>query len=305
MKVTEINAKTILSKSGLPDADYAINPYVGCEFGCIYCYASFAGRSVNEPIENWGNYVYVKRNAVELLRKELAGMPASRRNASIFLSSVTDPYQGAESRYQLTRGILQLLASERYPGEISILTKSSLVLRDIDILKRLRNCEVGMTVTTADDALGRSLEVRAARPSQRLSTLLHLHDEGIRTCASVGPLLPHFRYRPELLDELFSKLAESKVDYVCVEHINLRPYIRKRLFDALKGEPKEVQDVYMSADDAAHRNALDRIVEELAKKHHLELAAGGAIYHNEYMDGWRKESAANGTQKRLDQIYGR
>ncbi len=214
MKVTEIDAKTIISKSGLPDADYAINPYIGCEFGCIYCYASFAGRSVNESIENWGNYLYVKRNAVDLFKKELAAMPASSRNASMLLSSVTDPYQGAESKYLLTRGILRILADEKYPGQISILTKSALVLRDIDIFKRLKNCEVGMTVTTADDVLGRSLEVRATQSSQRLNTLLHLHDEGILTYASVGPLLPHFRYKPELLDELFSKLAESKVDYI-------------------------------------------------------------------------------------------
>ena len=155
MKVTEIDAKTIISKSGLPDADYAINPYIGCEFECIYCYASFAGRSVNESIENWGNYLYVKRNAVDLFKKELAAMPASSRNASMLLSSVTDPYQGAESKYLLTRGILRILADEKYPGQISILTKSALVLRDIDIFKRLKNCEVGMTVTTADDVLWR------------------------------------------------------------------------------------------------------------------------------------------------------
>jgi DNA repair photolyase len=301
MKVAEINARSILSKSGLPDADYAVNPYIGCEFGCLYCYASFAGKSVNEPIENWGNYVYVKRNAVELFKKELAGMPASRRNSSIFLSSVTDPYQGAESRYCLTRGILRVLADENYPGEVSILTKSALVLRDIDILKRLRNCEVGMTVTTADDALGRSLEVRATQSSQRMNTLLHLHDEGIRTCASVGPLLPHFRHRPELLDALFSRLSESKVDYIFVEHINLRPYIRKRLLDALKGEPAEVQDVYRHADDAEHRNALDEIVVRLAKKHHLTLATGGAMYHNKYRDGWRKEKSL-GIQKPLVRV---
>jgi DNA repair photolyase len=299
MKITEINAKRILSKSGLPDADYAVNPYIGCEFGCVYCYASFAGRSVDEPVENWGNYLYVKRNAVELFRKELAAIPASRRNASIFISSVTDPYQGAESRYRLTRGILQALADEEYPGEVSILTKSSLVLRDVDILKRLKDCEVGMTVTTADDVLGRLLEVRATQESRRISTLRQLHDEGLRTCASVGPLLPHFRYKPELLDELFSTLAESRVDYICVEHINLRQYIRSRLFDALRNAPEEVRAVYRNAEDPAHRAALDRIVEGLAKKHGLELATGGAIYHNEFMEGWRKEGKAGGVQKPL------
>ena len=226
-------------------------------------------------------------------------MTENHRNASILLSSVTDPYQGVESKYRITREILRILADEKYPGQVSILTKSALVLRDIDILKQLTNCEVGMTVTTVDDALGRSLEVRATQSSQRLNTLLHLHDEGIRTYASVGPLLPHFRYRPELLDELFSKLAESKVDYIWVEHINLRSYIRKRLFDSLKGVPAEVQAVYKGADDAEHRAALDGIVAVLANKHRLKLAEGEVTYHNKYMDGWRKEATAKGIQKPL------
>ncbi len=288
MKVTEIMAKTMLVKSKLPDADYAVNPYVGCEFGCLYCYASFMGRFVNEPVENWGKYVYVKRNAVEVFERELRAMPESQRNASIFLSSVTDPYQGVEAEYKLTRGILQALAKEKYPGAIDVLTKSSLVLRDIDVLGQLPDCEVGMTVNTADDALGRFLEVRATSVSQRFSTLAKLHEERISTYASIGPLLPHYRYKPELLEDLFARLAESKVGYICVEHMNLRPYIRKRLFEALKGEPDEVQNVYRGAEDGAHMKILDGIVVNLAKKHHLDLAADEVIYHNRYEDGWRK-----------------
>ncbi len=299
MKVTEIEAKTILSKSSLPDADYAINPYVGCEFGCVYCYASFMGRFVNETVGNWGKYVYVKKNAVELFRKALLGLSGVQRNATILLSSVTDPYQGVESRYLLTRGILQALAEDGYPGEVSILTKSALVLRDIDLLKRIRSCEVGMTVTTADDALSRLLEVRATQSSQRLNTLSRLHKEGIRTCASVGPLLPHFRYKPELLDDLFSRLSKSKVSYVWIEHMNMQPYIRERLFDALVCAPEELQAVYRNADCAEHRRALDVIVAELAKKHGLVLAEGRVLYHNEYASGWKKKTPYMGVQKPL------
>lgn len=299
MKVTEILAKTMLSKSKLPDADYAVNPYVGCEFGCLYCYASFMGRLVNEPVENWGNYVYIKKNAVAVFERELRAMPASQRNSSIFLSSVTDPYQGVEAKYKLTRGILQVLAREKYPGPVDVLTKSALVLRDIDVMKQLKDFEVGMTVNTADDALGRFLEVRATGVSQRFATLARLHDEGLHTYASIGPLLPHFRYKPDMLDELFSKLAEVKVEYVFIEHMNLRPYIRQRLFEKIKDEPGEVQDVYRSADNSVHRKALDALVAKLAKKHKLELAGDEVLYHNKYRGGWRKGNDANGTQKPL------
>jgi DNA repair photolyase len=289
MQVKEIKARTILIRSRLPDADYAINPYIGCEFGCLYCYASFMGRFVNEPIANWGNYVYAKTNAPQVLRKELKRLGSAQKESTIFISSVTDPYQGAEAKYKLTRGVLEVLAEERYPGEVGIQTKSSMVLRDIGVLKQMRNVEVGMTVTTTDDALGRFLEVRATQSSVRFSTLRRLHDEGIRTYAFVGPLLPHFRYKPALLDALFGALSEAKVSYIYVEHINLKGYIRERLFEGLKNEPEEVRNVYKEAREQGHREALDKIVGELIEKHGLHLRTGQVLYHDDYMKAWPKQ----------------
>jgi len=280
MEYKEITAKSILVKSKLPDADYVVNPYTGCEIGCAYCYASFMGRFVNEPIENWGNYVYVKTNAVSVLEEDLARWSSEQRRASVLLSSVTDPYQGAEAKYRLSRGILDVFAREAYPGLISLLTKSPLVERDIDVLQMLPKVEVGMTVTTTDDELSRFLEVRAPRATRRLSTLKKLHDSGITTYAFVGPLLPHFRYRPDLLEELFARLADVNVDSIFVEHINLRPYIRERLWDTLKTESAEIREVYTGASTDEHRAILTDIVKSLVRKYKLSLRLGEVLYHN-------------------------
>ncbi len=281
MLVKEIEAKSILVASKLPDADFVINPYTGCEIGCAYCYASFMGRFVQQPIENWGNYVYVKTNAVSLAESELNKWSDEQRQCSVLLSSVTDPYQGVEAKYRLSRGILEVFAAARYPGLVSILTKSSLVTRDIDILKRLPNVEVGMTVTTTDDKLSRFLEMRASSASKRLATLKKLHDEGIRTYAFIGPLLPHFRYREDLLEELFARVAETKVDSIFVEHINLKRYIRERLWQTLESEPAEIRDVYTGASADEHRSALSAMVTKLINKYDLNLRLGDVLYHNE------------------------
>ncbi len=277
MEIKEIKAKNIIVKSKLPDADYVVNPYTGCEFGCIYCYASFMGRFVNERIDNWGNYVYVKINAVELFNKEIDKIPD--KDTTILLSSVTDPYQGIESKYGLTRGILDIVARKQYEGNIGILTKSSMVTRDVDVLKKIPNADIGMTITTTDDELGRFLELRATATSMRIKTLSELNKAGLRTYAFVGPLLPHFRYKPELLDNLFASLVEAGVNQVYIEHINLSPYIKKRMFESLEGN-KELQEVYADASTDRHRNALDKIVKEQLHKHGLGLRLNDVLYHH-------------------------
>ncbi|MFO1078012.1 MAG: radical SAM protein [Planctomycetota bacterium] len=280
MQVREIQAKSLLVKSKLPDAEYVVNPYVGCQFACMYCYASFMGRFVNEPFKNWGNYLYAKTNAVPVFEKDLRRLRSKGLAPSILLSSVTDPYQGAEKKYRLTRGVLEVLVREPYPGIVGILTKSPMVERDIDLLMRLPRSEIGMTVTTTDDRISRFLEVNAPPASRRLKTLAKLHDKGIRTYAFVGPLLPHFRYQPEKLDELFASLAMVGVRQVYVEHMNLRQYIRQRLQTILDDQTPEIQALYKEAASKEHRKALDEIVGQLLKKHGLSLCLDEVLYHN-------------------------
>ncbi len=280
MRLVETEAKSIITQSKLPDADYVINPFTGCVFGCHYCYASYMGRNVGETREAWGEYVYVKTNAVELCRTGLRRLKPEARLGTILLSSVTDPYQGAEAKYRLTRGILEVLGEERYPGLVSILTKSPLVTRDIDALSRLTRCDVGMTVTTTDDRLSKWLELRAPLASKRLEALRALHVAGIDTYAFIGPLLPHFAEVPGLLDELFAQIRATGVESVYVEHINLKPYIRERLDPIIAAEAEGIQRVYLNARKDAHRESLDEIVSPLLKKHGLRLRLNEVIYHN-------------------------
>jgi DNA repair photolyase len=279
MNVRTIEAKSVLVRSKLPDAEYVINPYTGCAFGCRYCYASFTGRFVGQPLDAWGDYVYAKVNAVEIFTAELERLRSKGQAPSLLLSSVTDPYQGAEKQYRLTRGILEALAREPYPGAVGILTKSPLVLRDVDVLAALPRAEVGLTVTTTDDRLGRFLEVRAPRATRRLEALAALNARGIRTYAFVGPLLPHFRYEAEALDTLFGGLARAGVPSVYVEHINLSGYIRTRLWRVLNTETPQIQAVYQTARTAEHRQALETLVTELLRKHGLTLRLSRVLDH--------------------------
>jgi DNA repair photolyase len=241
------------------------------------------GRFVNRGLDAWGEYLYAKTNAVEVFEKELKRMPLGLRNSSIFISSVTDPYQAAELKYRLTRGILEVLDRERYPGEVGILTKSNIVLRDIDLFRSLPDCEVGMTITTTDDALSRLLEARAPSASVRLDALRKMHDSGVRTYAFIGPLLPHLKDKPKLLEKLFADVASTGVETVYVEHMNLKPYIKERLWRIVEKEPAEVREAYKEAESEGYRKELEQIVKELLDKYSLKLRLGEVLYHEKFM----------------------
>lgn len=279
MTTETISAKSMLVPSKLPDADYVVNPYTGCRLGCAYCYASFMGRMVGEPIQAWGDYLYVKENAVELFRRDIERLPAAKQHSTLLISSVTDPYQPVESRQRITRGILEILSEKEYPGRVGILTKSPLVTRDIDLFLSLQEVEVGLTVTTTEDAISRWLEVRAPNASKRIEALETLNAAGVPTYAFVGPLLPHFRNSPDLLDDLFARLSQAGVTSVYVEHMNLKGYIRKRLDEVVAEQPPEVQASYERARQPEHRAALSELVNELLTKYGMTLRLAQVLHH--------------------------
>lgn len=162
---------------------HCVNPYVGCAHACSYCYASFMKRFTGHR-EPWGSFVDAKVNSPTLLEKQIRNY----RGGTIFVSSVTDPYQPAESRFRLTRDCLTILS--RYSFPVSILTKSPLVLRDLDILLKFSHLEVGMTITTDDDEVRTLFEPHAPSVEKRLEALKVLSTAGLSTYAFVGPVLP-------------------------------------------------------------------------------------------------------------------
>jgi DNA repair photolyase len=280
-KVNIIQAKSIFTKSGLPGSDWVINPYNGCLFGCMYCYAAQIARW-KHPDEEWGTYLDVKINAPELLKNELERLEKRLKTkdfGSVFFSSVTDPYVGMEAKYQLTRKCLEVLANFGYEGNVSIQTKSPLVTKDIDVLQRLKDVAVGFTVTTLDDKVSRFLEVKAPPVSSRMQALKELHESGIPTYTFIGPILPHFTSDEKKINELLDKLQEVGIKEVWFEHINLSPKIKARLFDFLRKESPELLPEFEKADTEEYRSRLEDVIHEAMKGRNLKMGLGKVIHH--------------------------
>ena len=210
MNLKEIQCKSVLNKSNLPKADYCINPYIGCLHGCIYCYACFMKRFTNHA-EQWGDFLDVKINAPEILQKEMTN---KQKKGSIILGSVTDAYQPIEKKYEISRKILAILAKYDFP--LSVLTKSKLVMRDIDIFRTLKDCEVGLTITSISDRRSSIFEPFASSPMERIETLGTLKSAGIKTYAFIGPILPGITDLEEILSAL-----RKKIDFVMFEALNV------------------------------------------------------------------------------------
>jgi DNA repair photolyase len=213
MGINKVLAKSILQKTGIPGSDYVINPYTGCIHGCVYCYARFMKRFTGHT-ERWGQFLDAKVNAREVLVRQLKKRKEPIK-AVVLLSSVTDPYLPAESRFQLTRGILEVLLEYQVP--ISILTKSDLVLRDMDLLRQFEECSVGLSLMTVDEVLARRFEPRAPSPMHRMQALRELKENDIYTYAFISPYLPRLSHIEQLMEAL-----DGVIDEVGVEALNTK-----------------------------------------------------------------------------------
>ena len=242
LTIKETQAKSILNKSQI--FDYCVNPYTGCQVSCRYCYAALFMRRYSGHKEAWGEFVDVKINAPEALGKQLQ----RAKRGKVWISSVCDPYQPLEAKYELTKRCLKELLEKQFP--VNIQTKSKLVLRDLDLLKDFKDIEVGFTITTNDENIARSFEPGAASVAERFYSLEKLYSSGIRTFAFIGPLLPG---DPE---KLVSDLA-GLVDKVFIDRMNYLNQI-KAFYRQLNLE--------WATEDAFFQEYKARLISELKKR---------------------------------------
>jgi DNA repair photolyase len=181
------NVSSILTKaSGFMEGyDYTLNPYSGCTFGCTYCYAAFFSRT-EEQRNNWGRWLQVKENAIQLLRKYRKKPLIDK---TIYISSVTDPYQPIEKELKIMREILTEF-SEFHKPRIVIQTRSPLVTRDIDLFKKFENIQINMTVTTDSEQVRKVFEPFCPSNKMRLDAIKEVHKSGVQVCITMTPLLP-------------------------------------------------------------------------------------------------------------------
>jgi len=232
IELKEIETKKAIGKSGI--SEYCINPYAGCQHACVYCYARFTCRFYGKRMDEWGKFVYVKKNIPYLVNIEKRIL----KPGDIFISSVTDPYQPLEERYKLTRRILESLLEER-KFTITVQTKSNLVLRDLDIIKKFGNrIKVGVTITMEDE-MAKIFEPNAPSTSERIKTLKILKENGIRTYAFLGPIIPGVSN----FEWLFESVNEFS-DYIYIDKLNLRPGVWQSILPVIKkiGKLEEIKN---------------------------------------------------------------
>ena len=214
--VNEIDAKTALSPSSMKELKYAVNPYSGCTHGCLYCYAMDM-TPVRPGDTVWGKNVYIKRNFLELLGREVK----IARRGIVGMSTVTDAYQPVETKYKLARGTLKILLSHGF--RVTIQTKSSLVLRDFDLLSSHRDLsDIGTTITTTDTQMARLMEPLTPGPKARIKILENAEKENIKRWIFYGPVIRGFNDSPENANSILD-IAQSTGTRIIMDRYNSYP----------------------------------------------------------------------------------
>jgi DNA repair photolyase len=270
--VREAPCKSVINRvRGMP-FDWSINPYRGCRHACVYCYA----RPTHEYLgmngaDEFQEVIFAKTNAPEIVRHELSRR--SWRGDQVVIGTATDPYQQAESRYRITRGILEAFCDFHNP--VSITTKSPMVLRDLDLLGELaRHTEVTVhfTVTTMDEALWRKIEPTTAKPHKRIEAMRTLRAHGIRAGVFLSPVLPGLTDDVPHLEAVVAAAAAGGADFIFSQVLRLGPGITEyylpfiqREFPALAARYEELYR--RNSPPGAYSEAVQRRVGELKERY--------------------------------------
>ena len=233
MQIKEVNTKNVITQSKLPDADYVVNPFIGCQHACIYCYADFIKRFTGHSTEKWGEFVDVKINSADTIRS------TTFNNKIILLGSVTDPYQQVEKKYEITRKILLRLLD--FQPHLEILTKSGLILRDIELLRRFKFLRVGISIASLDSDITKQLEPNASTPSVRLSIVKSLKEANINSYLFVSPIFPHITDYKQIIENF-----KEFVSAIYFENLNIRSNNYTEILTFIKRSFPNLFDFYKS-----------------------------------------------------------
>lgn len=254
--IKEIEVKSIITKSKLPASDYCVNPYIGCLHACKYCYASFMKRFTVHD-ENWGDFVDVK------VWKEIKNID-QYTGKSIFLGSVTDPYQPLEEKYERTKAFLEEI--KNIDIELVISTKSDLILRDLPLLKMFRNLKVAWSINTLDENFKNDMD-RAVSIERRIEAMKKFHEQGICTVCFISPIFPKITDVVSIIEK-----CKDYCDFVWLENLNLRGDYKFRILNYIKKKFPQIYDTY---DDIYHKKNmsywqnLDSEISEYCKKNNF------------------------------------
>lgn len=255
--IKPVQVKNIVTKSNLPVCDYAVNPYIGCEHACKYCYASFMKRFTGH-LEKWGTFVDIKE--WQVLKN-----PEKYRGKEFFLGSVTDPYQPCEKEYKRTRAILEQLQGS---GVIlSIATKSDLILRDLDLIKTFPNARISFSINTLDEEFRKDMDCSVSI-ERKIMAMKTFHDEGIRTTCFISPIFPAITDCKAIIQK-----TKDICNLVWLENLNLRGDYKPIILDYIKEKYPQHSSLYhdiYTKKDKSYWKTLDKELREFCKKENLE-----------------------------------
>ncbi len=274
MIINTARAKSVLVKSTLPASDYVANPYGGCTHNCRYCYACFMKRFTGHS-EEWGTFLDVKEYESEKLPKLL-------ERKTVLLSSVTDPYNPYEMKYHKSRRVLELLSHTK--AHVEILSKSDLMLHDIDLLKKMPDLSVGISLNTLDDDFRRDMEPGAPSVERRLKALKILHNEGIKTYLFISPIFPFITDIKAIVNE-----ATDSMDQVCFENLNLRGKQKNEIIGYIEDKYPQYLDDYKAIyqkGDMSYWSQLEKEIDDLSDNYDIPFVK--YFYHAKIKKGGSK-----------------
>lgn len=270
--IRETPCKTVLNRSSI--SDYSLNCYTGCTHGCVYCYARYMQR-FHPHEEPWGRFVDVKVNAVEALERQLRRAEPGH----VFMSSACDGWQPIERKRELTRACCRLLVEHGF--QVNVLTKSPLILRDLDILAG-RTARIGVTLTTLDERLRQLWEPHAGSVEDRLNVLKAAREAGLETAVMFGPLLPFLYDDEKAVNALFEQAADLDVDVIWVDGLNPRPKVWEAVQALLAREWPDLVERYRRIlfsppVRTAYLKGIRERVARAAKKMHMSERVDGCV----------------------------